>query len=86
MISAVFGIPTESGCARGRQTRHARGRHARVAISDRRKAGEKYEAAHGELVFGPGETSKQVRIPVIDDDRFDTTLEAFVLIQGGPGW
>jgi len=39
------------------------------------KAGSRYEAASGQLVFLPGEVSKQIRVDIINTDEWNTTLE-----------
>lgn len=38
-------------------------------------AGERYEATEGELNFEPGEVYKSLAVPIIDTDKWNTTLE-----------
>ena len=45
-------------------------------------AGGDYNATSGTLTFSPGETSKTVRVPVIDDD-FDESQETLILNLSG---
>eukprot|EP00928_Gymnodinium_smaydae_P016356 TRINITY_DN1611_c0_g2_i1.p1 TRINITY_DN1611_c0_g2~~TRINITY_DN1611_c0_g2_i1.p1 ORF type:complete len:1123 (-),score=239.49 TRINITY_DN1611_c0_g2_i1:90-3059(-) len=39
------------------------------------KAGTTYITTSGTLAFSPGECAKQITVPLIDNDRWDTTLE-----------
>eukprot|EP00746_Dinoflagellata_sp_MGD_P005561 gnl/MRDRNA2_/MRDRNA2_110787_c0_seq1.p1 gnl/MRDRNA2_/MRDRNA2_110787_c0~~gnl/MRDRNA2_/MRDRNA2_110787_c0_seq1.p1 ORF type:complete len:929 (-),score=162.28 gnl/MRDRNA2_/MRDRNA2_110787_c0_seq1:115-2901(-) len=44
------------------------------------KAGHKYEATSGEIQFLPGEYHKSIKIPILDDDNWDSTLEFLVVL------
>mmetsp|Transcript_77863 Transcript_77863/g.166990 ORF Transcript_77863/g.166990 Transcript_77863/m.166990 type:complete len:860 (-) Transcript_77863:76-2655(-) len=45
------------------------------------KAGKKYQASSGLVTFEPGETTKELRIPVIMDESWNATLEFNVVIR-----
>lgn len=45
------------------------------------KAGEKYVAQEGTLVFEAGATEHRLRIPLVEDDNFDSVLEFEVHLQ-----
>lgn len=49
------------------------------------KAGHKYEARSGRVTFSPGETIKNISIPLLDDDSWDATLEFLVVLTGVQG-
>lgn len=42
------------------------------------KAGHKYVATSGTLNFMPGELSKEIRVSLLDDDKWDATLEFMI--------
>ena len=51
------------------------------------KAGSDYDAAEGDLTFGPNETSKEVKVKIIDDDEIayelgpPRTVDSFPKVQ-----
>ncbi|HYV14238.1 MAG TPA: Calx-beta domain-containing protein, partial [Pyrinomonadaceae bacterium] len=47
-------------------------------------AGSDYTATSGTLTFAPGETSKNISIPIINDNLFENGLETFNLTLSGP--
>jgi hypothetical protein len=47
-------------------------------------AGSDYTAVSGTLTFGPGETSKNIAIPIINDNLFETGDETFTLTLSNP--
>jgi hypothetical protein len=47
-------------------------------------AGSDYTAVSGTLTFGPGELSKNISIPIIDDNLFETGDETFKLTLSNP--
>ncbi|HYV09957.1 MAG TPA: Calx-beta domain-containing protein [Pyrinomonadaceae bacterium] len=48
------------------------------------KAGSDYTATSGTLTFGPGELSKNISIPIINDNLFETGDETFNLTLSDP--
>ena len=45
------------------------------------KAGSDYDAAEGDLTFGPNETSKEVKVKIIDDDEIEDDEEFYVTLS-----
>jgi len=45
------------------------------------KAGDKYVASEGKLIFMPGVNMQQIRIPIIDNDTWDAALEFGVQLE-----
>lgn len=48
-------------------------------------AGEDYTSTSGTLTFAPGESSKTINIPILDDNIFETANETFSLNLLNPG-
>lgn len=49
------------------------------------KAGQRYEATSGELVFKPGEIMKQVHVDIIEADSWSSSLEFKVVLSDAKG-
>lgn len=49
------------------------------------RAGHEYTAVHGTLTFGPGETSKTIEVPLLNDTRTGPDRRFFVLLSHHSG-